>query len=83
MVIQTYTRAMTYCSLNETVSVEPDTEDHQSDLLDHHSDLLEQDISMDLGDSPDRSRSNIGVRNRSRNNIGISRKELLRPKVEI
>ena len=37
--------------MNETVSGEPDTEDH-------HSDLLEQDISID---SPHRSRSNLGV----------------------
>jgi len=38
-------------SLNDTVSVEPETEDH-------HSDLLEQDISMDIPDSPaDRSES--------------------------
>ena len=40
-----------FFSLNETVSGEPDTEDH-------HSDLLEQDISID---SPHRSRSNLGV----------------------
>jgi len=45
-------------SLNETVSVEPDTEDR-------HSDLLEQDISMDIQDSPDRNRSNPVERSES------------------
>ena len=40
------------CSLNETVSVEPDTEDQ-------HSDLLDQDLSMEISDSP--HTSNLGV----------------------
>jgi len=38
-------------SLNETVSVEPDTEDQ-------HSDLLDQDLSMEISDSP--HTSNLG-----------------------